>query len=66
MKEIFKRAGAILLVVLLLACVILTLVFAVTGSKNFLGMLMITLLLPILLWVYSFFYKLLKDRANET
>lgn len=66
MKEILKRAGAILLVVLLLACVILTLVFAVTGSKNFLGMLMITLLFPILLWVYSFFYKLLKDRANET
>lgn len=66
MKEILKRAGAIFLVFLLLACVILTLIFAVTGSKNFLGMLMITLLLPILLWVYSFFYKLLKDRANET
>lgn len=66
MKEILKRAGAIFLVFLLLACVILTLIFAVTGSKNFLGMLMITLLLPVLLWVYSFFYKLLKDRANET
>lgn len=66
MKNTLKRIGAILLIILLLACVVLTLVFAVTGSKNFLGMLMITLLLPVLLWVYMFFYKLLKDRSNET
>ena len=66
MKNTLKRIGAILLIILLLACVVLTLVFAVTGSKNFLGMLMITLLLPVLLWVYMFFHKLLKDRSNET
>lgn len=66
MKNTLKRIGAILLIILLLACVVLNLVFAVTGSKNFLGMLMITLLLPVLLWVYMFFYKLLKDRSNET
>ena len=66
MKNTLKRIGAILLIILLLACVVLTLVFTVTGSKNFLGMLMITLLLPVLLWVYMFFYKLLKDRSNET
>lgn len=66
MKNTLKRIGAILLIILLLACVVLTLVFAVTGSKNFLGMLMITLLLPVLLWVYMFFYKLLKGRSNET
>ena len=51
-------------ILLIVACVFLTLYFAVTGNANFLGMLLLTLMLPILLWVYLFFYKLLKDKRN--
>lgn len=64
-KGIFKRIAAIFGIVAILACVVITLVFAVTGNKNFLGMLLVTLMMPILLWVYLFIYKLIKDRTNE-
>lgn len=57
MKQRIKQIGAIAIILLLLACVVLTLVFAVTGNHNFLGMLMITLVLPVLLWAFLFFYR---------
>lgn len=60
-----KRIVAIIGVLTLLACVVITLIFAVTGNPNFLGMLLLTLMFPILLWVFMFIYKLLKDRSNE-
>lgn len=59
MKDNLKRMAAFILVLVIAACVILTLYFAVTGNANFLGMLLLTLMLPILIWVYLFFYKLL-------
>ena len=60
-----KRIAAIIGIIAILACVIVTLVFAITGNANFLGMLLVTLMMPILLWVYMFIYKLIKDKSNE-
>lgn len=62
MKDNLKRIAALGLVFVIAICVILTLYFAVTGNANFLGMLLLTLMLPILLWVYLFFYKLLREK----
>ncbi len=64
MKNNLKRIVAMAVILLIVACVFLTLYFAVTGNANFLGMLLLTLMLPILLWVYLFFYKLLKDKRK--
>ena len=64
-KGTVKRIAAIIGIIAILACVIVTLVFAITGNKNFLGMLLVTLMMPILLWVYMFIYKLIKDKSNE-
>ena len=61
----FKRVMALLGVAALLALVIVTLVFAVTGNPNFMGMLLITLMAPILLWVYGFIYKFVKGKSAE-
>ncbi|MDO4555473.1 MAG: hypothetical protein Q4B70_10045 [Lachnospiraceae bacterium] len=62
---IIKRILALLGVFALLLLVILTLVFAVTGNPNFFGMLLITLMAPILLWVYAFIYKLVRGKSAE-
>ena len=59
-KGTVKRIAAIIGIIAILACVIVTLVFAITGNANFLGMLLVTLMMPILLWVYMFIYKLYK------
>ena len=64
-KGTVKRIAAIIGIIAILACVIVTLVFAITGNANFLGMLLLTLMMPILLWVYMFIYKLIKDKSNE-
>lgn len=60
-----KRILALFGVGVLLLFVILTLVFAVTGNPNFFGMLLITLMAPILLWIYMFLYKLLTGKSAE-
>ena len=65
-KGMMKRIAAIIGIAAILICVITTLIFAITGNPNFLGMLLLTLMMPILLWVYMFIYKLIKDRTNET
>lgn len=64
-KGTVKRIAAIIGIIAILACVIVMLVFAITGNANFLGMLLVTLMMPILLWVYMFIYKLIKDKSNE-
>ena len=61
-----QRILAVLTLAVLAVCLILTLVFAFTGSKYFMVMLLITLLAPILLWICMFFYKGMKDRSNDT
>lgn len=61
-----QRILAVTTLILLAVCLILTLVFAFTGSVYFLGMLFITLAAPVLLWICLFFYKQSKDKSNES
>lgn len=63
MKKV-KQILAILGVVLLLGLYVITLIMAVTDNTSTLSMLeasvVATILVPILMWAYSFIYRLLK------
>ncbi len=63
MKKL-KQILAILGVVLLLGLYVITLIMAVTDNTSTLSMLeasvVATILIPILMWAYSFIYRLLK------
>ena len=65
MKRILALAGVVILVVMYL----LTLVFALSGSENYWGMLMgsvaATIIVPVVLYAYIIVYKLLKERNGE-
>ena len=61
-----QRLLAVLTLAILAVCLILTLIFAFTGSKYFMVMLLITLLAPILLWICLFFYKQSKDNSKDS
>ena len=62
MKRIFALAG----VILLIGLVILTLYFAVTGSRYFMASLLCMLMVPLMMYVYMFVYRMVKgDSAGE-
>ncbi|MCI5504154.1 MAG: hypothetical protein SPI87_09425 [Anaerobutyricum sp.] len=62
MKRIFALAG----VILLIGLVILTLYFAVTGSRYFMASLFCMLMVPLMMYVYMFVYRMVKgDSAGE-
>lgn len=64
-----KRIIALLGVILLLALYISTIVLACIGSENALNLLRAaiyaTIVVPVLLWAYSFIYKLLKNNNSQ-
>jgi hypothetical protein len=68
MKKI-KRIIALAGVVVLLGLYVSTLVLACIGSENALNVLRAaiyaTIVLPVLLWAYSFIYRLLKGVSSE-
>lgn len=57
MKKI-RQIVAGLTVVVIIALLIGTLICAVTGSKYFFGMLFLTIVVPIVLWVFMWFTHL--------
>lgn len=63
MKKV-KQVLAIIGVIVLVGLYISTLVCALSSSPNFMNMflasIMATVIVPVLLWTYSFIYKLLK------
>lgn len=69
MKKI-KQILAICVVILLVGLYIATLIFAVIGSENAMGMfkaaLYSTFILPVLLWAYGLVYRLLKNHGVES
>lgn len=60
-----KQIGALLLVVILVALVLLTLYFAVTGSRYFMASLVATLVFPVLLYAYMLVYRIVKKNGQE-
>ncbi len=67
MKKV-KQILAILGVIILVGLYISTLVCALSSSPDFMNMLkasvMATVIVPVLLWAYSFIYKLLKNHYH--
>ncbi|MCD7866192.1 MAG: hypothetical protein LUG54_09380 [Clostridiales bacterium] len=68
MKKL-KRITALIGVIALFALYIYTLVLAIIGSEQTMNLFMTavvaTVVLPVLLWTYSFIYKLLKNNYSE-
>lgn len=60
-----KQIGALLLVVILVALVLLTFYFAVIGSRYFMASLVVTLVFPVLLYAYMLVYRIVKKNGQE-
>lgn len=64
-----KQILAIIGVILLVGLYVSTLVCALFGGDNFMDLLMAsvyaTFVIPVLIWVYTFFYKLIKKDDSE-
>lgn len=72
-EQVFKKVKQILAIigiVVLVGLYVSTIVCALSSSDNFMNLLMAsiyaTVIIPVLIWAYSFIYKLLKkDRDDE-
>lgn len=68
MKKV-KQILAIIGVIVLVGLYISTIVCAVSASENFMNMLMTSIyasvIIPVLIWAYSFIYKLIKKNSEE-
>lgn len=68
MKKV-KQILAIIGVIVLVGLYISTIVCAVSASENFMNMLMTSIyasvIIPVLIWAYSFIYKLIKKRFRR-
>lgn len=64
-----KRVLALIGVGILIVLYISTLICALSGSENFMNLLMssiyATVVIPVLIWAYSFVYKLLKTHYTS-
>lgn len=56
-----RRIVALLTVVFIVVLLIATVICAVTGSRYFFGMLFLTIVVPIVLWVFMWFTHLVND-----
>lgn len=69
MKKV-KRLLAVIGIMLLVSMYILTLVLALTDDPNtmnaFRASIYCTVLIPVLIWAYTFIYKLLKNNYGDT
>ena len=59
-----KRIGAMILVIIMLALVILTLFLAVIGSRYFMASMTAMLTFPLLIYAYMFIYRLVKSDSE--
>ncbi|MCM1499421.1 MAG: hypothetical protein NC124_13220 [Clostridium sp.] len=60
-----RRIVALLTVVFIVALLVVTIICAVTGSEYFFGMLFLTIVVPIVLWVFMWFTHLVNDRSDK-
>lgn len=63
MKKV-RQIVAMLTVIVIIALVIGTLICAITGSKYFFGMLFLTIVVPVVLWVFMWFTRLLHGESE--
>lgn len=60
MNQKLKSILAVLCMIIIAALVIATLVLAIKGSPNFMGMLALTIIFPVILWAALHFYNFFK------
>ncbi len=67
--KLVKRILAICGIIFLVAMYASTLVFAIIGNPKTMGMfkasIFATFIIPVLIWAYTFIYKLIKDRFQD-
>ena len=68
MKKV-KQILAILGIIVLVGLYVSTIICALSASDNFINMLMTSIyasvIIPVLIWAYSFIYKLIKKDSEE-
>ena len=64
-----KRVAALIGIALLVALYLVTLCLAIFGNENttpwFMACIIATLVVPVLIWVYLWFYKMLKKDVDD-
>ena len=63
MKKV-RRIVALLTVIVIVALVIGTLICAISGSRYFFGMLFLSFAVPVVLWVFMWFTRLVNGEAG--
>ncbi|MDO5156107.1 MAG: hypothetical protein Q4D51_09075 [Eubacteriales bacterium] len=63
--EKLRRIIAMLTVVVIVGLVIATLICGITGSEYFFAMLFLTFVVPVILWVFMWFTRLV-NKKDET
>lgn len=63
MKKV-RQIVALLTVIVIVALVIGTLICAITGSKYFFAMLFLTFAVPVVLWVFMWFTRLVNGESE--
>ena len=63
--EKIRRITALLTVAVIIGLIIGPIICAVTGSKYFFGMLFLMFVVPIVLWVFMWFTRLLSGGNDE-
>ncbi|MDE5864443.1 MAG: hypothetical protein K2H34_08865 [Lachnospiraceae bacterium] len=61
-----RRIMALLTVIFIVVLLIVTIICAVTGSKYFFGMLFLSIVVPIVLWVFMWFTHLVNGNSEVT
>ena len=64
-KQILAIIGIILLVLLYLSTLICAIIDRTETMRLFQASILATVIIPVLLWAYSFIYKLIKKNAKE-
>ncbi len=60
-----KRIGAIILVVLLVGLYVATFIIGVTGKGNFMGMIFLDVVIPVLCWGIWLMARVLRRKGEE-
>jgi len=60
-----RRATAWITIIVIIGLIIGTLVCAITGSRYFFGMLALSFFVPIVLWVFMWFSKLVQNNDRK-
>ncbi len=60
-----RRITAWITIVVIIGLIICTVISAVIGSKYFFGFLALSLIVPVVLWVFMWFTKLVNKKEDE-